>query len=106
MGLKSILHKLTSTQNNITVDNYDEAIVAISTAVREAVTSEQEQTADNLAVVAAVFMKSAAFINDRTSIERMVGLLFVCAAFVYTPGTDELTSGFSPSLRLCRTWWP
>ena len=103
---QSILHKLTSTQNKITTDNYDEAIVAISTAVREAITSEQEQTADNLAIVAAVFMKSAAFINDQTSIERTVSLLFVCAAFVYTPGAGKLTGGFSPSFRLCRTWWP
>jgi len=105
MGLKSILHKLTSTQNNITTDNYDEATVVISMAVREAVTSEQEQTADNLALVAAVFMKSAAFINNQTSIERTVSLLFICVAFIYTPDAVELTSGFSPSLRLCRTWW-
>jgi len=85
-GAQYILHKLTSTQNKITTDNYDEAIVAIRMAVREAVTSEQEQTPDNLAIVAAVFMKSAAFINDQTSIERTVSLLFVCAAFVYTLG--------------------
>jgi len=105
-GAQSILHKLTSTQNKITTDNYDEAIVAIRMAVREAVTSEQEQTADNLAIVAAVFMKSAAFINNQASIVRTVSLLFACAAFIYTPGAVELTSGFSPSLRLCRTWWP
>jgi len=73
--------------------------------VREAVTSEQEQTADNLAIVAGVFMKSAAFINDQTSIERTVSLLFVCAAFVYTLGAGKLTGGFSSSFRLCRTWW-
>ena len=45
-------------------------------AVREAVTSEQEQTPDNLAIVAAVFMKTAAFIIDQTFIERTVSLLF------------------------------
>jgi len=38
-------------------------------------------------------MKSAAFINDQTSIERMVSLLSICAAFVYTPGAGKLTGG-------------
>ena len=55
-----------------TADNNDEAISEVSTAVREAVTNKQEQTPDNLAVVAAVFMRSAAVINDQTSIERTV----------------------------------
>ena len=79
-------------------------------AVREAVTSEQEQTADNLAIVAAVFMKTAALINDQTSIERTVSWLFLCAAFVYTPGAGKLTVGF-PHLSDCaepgdHSGWP
>ena len=109
-GAQTILHKLTFTQNSITTDNYNEATVAISTAVREAVTSEQEQTPDNLAIVAAVFMKSAAFINEQMSIEQTVSLLLLRAAFVYTPGAGKLTVGF-PHLSDCaepggHSGWP
>jgi len=76
--------KCTSSQDNLTTDNYNEATKAISTAVREAVNSKQKQTPDNLAIVADVFVKFAAFINNQTSIERTVNLLFLCATFVYT----------------------
>ena len=108
---QSILHKLTSTQNKITTDNYDEAIVAISTAVREAITSEQEQTADNLAIVAAVFMKSAAFINDQTSIERTVSLLFVYMLHLFTQQVQVSYQAVSPHPSDCaepsgRSGWP
>ena len=103
---QTISPKCTSTQDNLTTDNYNEATIAISTAVREAVNSKQKQTPDNLAIVADVFVKFAAFINNQTFIERTVNLLFLCATFVYTWGAVKLTGGSSPSLRLCRTWWP
>ena len=70
-----------------TADNNDEAISAVSTTVMEAVTNKQEQTPDNLAIVAAVFMRSAAVINDQTSIERTVSscchIKFCLHAYVY-----------------------
>ena len=108
---QNILHKLTSTQNKITTDNYDEAIVAISTAVREAVTSEQEQTADNLAIVAAVLMKSAAFINDQTSIEWTVSLLFVYMQHLFTHQVQVSYQAVSPHPSDCaepsgHSGWP
>ena len=39
-------------------------------------TNKQKQTPDNLADVAAVFMRSAAVINDQTSIERTVSCYY------------------------------
>lgn len=66
-----------SPQNNITADNYNTAIMAVSIAVREAVKNEQEQTPENLAIVAAVFMTSAAIINNQISIEQSVRSLLL-----------------------------
>ena len=100
MGLKPFSMNLYINTECITTDNYDEATVAISMAVREAITSEQEQTTGSLPIVAAVFMKSAAFINEQTSIEQIVSLLLLWAAFVYTPGAGKLTVGF-PHLSDC-----
>ena len=59
-------------QDNITLDNYDEVITSLSGAVRRAAINEQEQTTNNLAMVAAAFAKSAALINEMTIIPNTV----------------------------------
>ena len=53
---------------DITVDNYDEAVTAVSGAVRGAATSEQELTTDNLAIVTATFARSAALLTNNVNI--------------------------------------
>ena len=59
-------------QDNITLGNYEEVLTGLSVAVRCAVTNEQEQTTNNLAVVAAAFARSAALINEMTIIPKTV----------------------------------
>ena len=59
-------------QDNITLDNYDEVLTILSGAVRGAAINEQEQTTNNLAMVAAAFAKSAALINEMTIIPNTV----------------------------------
>ena len=59
-------------QDNITHDNYDEVLTILSGAVRGAAINEQEQTTNNLAMVAAAFAKSAALINEMTIIPNTV----------------------------------
>ena len=63
------LHMYKVTQD-ITADNYDETITALNAAVRRAASNEQEQTADNLAIVADIFARSAAFVTNNTIIIR------------------------------------
>ena len=59
-------------QENITLGNYDEVLTSLSGAVRDAAINEQEQTANNLAMVAAAFARSAALINEMTVIPNTV----------------------------------
>ena len=59
-------------QANITLDNYEEVLTNISGAVRGAAINEQEQTTDNLAMVAAAFARSAAVVNEMTIIPNTV----------------------------------
>ena len=59
-------------QDNITLDNYEEVLTILSGAVRGAAINEQEQTTNNLAMVAAAFAKSAALINEMTIIPNTV----------------------------------
>ena len=56
--------------------------MAVSIAVREAVKNEQEQTPENLAIVAAVFMMSAAIINNQISIEQSVRSLLLQVTYI------------------------
>ena len=62
-------------QANITLDNYGEIFTSLSGAVRGAATSEQEQTPNNLAMVAATFEQSAALINEMTIVPNTVSSL-------------------------------
>ena len=62
-------------QANITLDNYGEVLTSLSGAVRGAAINEQIQNTNNLAMVAAVFQRSAALINERTIITNAVSLL-------------------------------
>ena len=67
------LNWCTHTQDNITLDNYDQVLSNVSGAVRGAATSEQEQTTSHLTVVAAAFEMSAVQLaNDMTSIPNTV----------------------------------
>ena len=59
-------------QDNITLGNYEEVLTSLSGAVRRAVINEQEQTTNNLAMVAAAFARSAALINEMTIIPSTV----------------------------------
>ena len=59
-------------QDNITLGNYDEVLTNVSGAVRGAAINEQEQTTNNLAMVAAAFARSAAIINEMTTIPNTV----------------------------------
>ena len=70
-------------QDNITVDNYEELITAVSGAVRGAATSEQEQTTDNLATVADIFARSAALVSNNTIIREEVSSFLLCLRFKY-----------------------
>ena len=70
-------------QDNITVDNYDQTITAVSGAVRGAATSEQEQTTGNLATVADVFARSAALVNNNTIVREEVSVLLLCLGVWY-----------------------
>ena len=63
---------------DITVDNYDEAIIAVSGAARGAAVNEQEQTTDNLAIVTAIFERSAALITNNTIIREAVSSSLLC----------------------------
>ena len=72
-----------SPQNNITADNYNAAIMAVSIAVREAVNNEQKQTPENLAIVAAVFITSAAIVNNQISVEQAVCSLLLQVTYIY-----------------------
>ena len=66
-------------QDNITLDNYNQVLSNVSGAVRGAATNEQEQTTNNLTVVAAAFERSAAQLaNQRTSIPNTVSSLLFC----------------------------
>ena len=62
-------------QANITLDNYGEVLASLSGAVRGAAINEQEQTTDNLAMVAAAFARSAALVNEMTIIPNTVSFL-------------------------------
>ena len=63
-------------QDNITLDNYEEVLTNVSGAVRGAATSEMEQTASNLTVVAAAFARSAAqLVGERAIIPNTVSSL-------------------------------
>ena len=59
-------------QDNITLGNYEEVLTSLSGAVRRAAINEQEQTTNNLAMVAAVFARSAALINEMNIIPSTV----------------------------------
>ena len=59
-------------QANITLDNYEGVLTSLSGAVRGAAINEQEQTTDNLAMVAAAFARSAALVNEMTIIPNTV----------------------------------
>ena len=59
-------------QDSITLDNYNQVLSNVSGAVRGAATSEQEQTTNNLAIVAAAFERSAALINEMTAVPNTV----------------------------------
>ena len=59
-------------QANITLDNYEGVLTSLSGAVRDAAINEQEQTTDNLAMVAAAFARSAALVNEMTIIPNTV----------------------------------
>ena len=59
-------------QDNITLGNYEEVLTSLSGAVRRAAINEQEQTTNNLAMVAAVFARSAALINEMNIIPNTV----------------------------------
>lgn len=65
---------------DIVADNYDEAITALSGAVRRAATNEQEQTPSNLATVTVVFERSTTLITTNMSIvvRDAVSLLLFC----------------------------
>ena len=63
-------------QDNITLDNYEEVLTNVSGAVRGAATSEMEQTASNLTVVAAAFARSEAqLVGERAIIPNTVSSL-------------------------------
>ena len=67
-------------QDNITLNNYEEVLTNVSGAVRGAATSEMEQTASNLTVVAAAFARSAAqLVGERAIIPSTVSSLQVCS---------------------------
>ena len=70
-------------QDNITVDNYEELITAVSGAVRGAATSEQEQTTDNRATVADIFARSAALVSNNTIIREEVSSFLLYLRFWY-----------------------
>jgi len=57
--------------------------MAVSIAEREAVNNEQEQTPENLGIVAAVFMKSAAIVNNQISVEQAVCSLLLQVTYIY-----------------------
>ena len=59
-------------QDDITLDNYDEVLRGLSGAVRGATICESEQTRRNLAIVADVFARIAAFTNNAIIIEDEV----------------------------------
>ena len=59
-------------QDDITLDNYEEILANLSGAVRGAAINEQEQTTSNLAIVTAVFARSAALVNEMTIIPSTV----------------------------------
>ena len=59
-------------QDSITLGNYEEVLTRLSGAVRGAAINEQEQTTNNLAMAAAAFARSAALINEMTTIPNTV----------------------------------
>ena len=59
-------------QDNITLGSYEEVLTILSGAVRRAAINEQEQTTNNLAVVAAAFARSEALMNEMTIIPNTV----------------------------------
>lgn len=63
---------------DITVDNYDEAVIAVSGAVRGAAANEQEQTTGNLAIVTDIFARFAALITTNITIRETVSSLSFC----------------------------
>ena len=62
-------------QANVTLDNYEEVLTSLSGAVRGAAINEQEQSTNNLAIVAATFERSAALINEMTIVPNTVSLV-------------------------------
>ena len=62
-------------QANVTLDNYEEVLTSLSGAVRGAAINEQEQSTNNLAIVAATFERSAALINETTIVPNTVSLV-------------------------------
>ena len=67
-GLFMLLHL----QANVTLDNYEEVLTSLSGAVRGAAINEQEQSTNNLAMVAATFERSAVLINEMTIVPNTV----------------------------------
>ena len=57
---------------NVTLDNYEEVLTSLSGAVRGAAINEQQQSTNNLAMVAATFERSAALINEMTIVPNTV----------------------------------
>ena len=55
-------------QDDITLDNFNEVLTTLSGAVRGAATTRSEQTTSNLAITAAVFMRTAELIIGTTTI--------------------------------------
>ena len=84
-------------QRDITLDNFDEVLMSLSGAVRGAATNVPEQTTSNLAITAAVFMRTAELINTTTIIQDEVCSLLSC--FVRNNGFDP-----SSLFRQHKTW--
>ena len=64
-------------QDDITLDNYDVVLKSLSGAVRGAAICESEQTRRNLAIVADVFARIAAFTDNTIIIEDGVRSLAI-----------------------------
>ena len=59
-------------QDNIALDNYEEVLTSLIGAVSGAAINEQEQTARNLATVAAAFARFEALVNEMAIISNTV----------------------------------
>ena len=90
-------------QANITLDNYGEIFTSLSGAVRGAATSEQEQTPNNLAMVAATFEQSAALINEMTIVPNTVSSVSRIIMIAHYVIMANFHSSLLPSLQTVRS---